>query len=300
MRYRTLGKTGLSLSVIGIGTWQYGGEWGKDFTVDEVRNILEVAADCGINLIDTAECYGEHLSESLIGQAIAGKRDQWIIATKFGHEFRGFLKRAERRRAADVSKQLDESLNALHTDYIDLYQYHSIRDREFDNQALHDLLLKAQQAGKIRHIGNSIGVAADGRYQVSRCEWAGVKALQVLYNRLERDAEQLWPLCQQLDLGVIARVPLASGLLSGQYSSIAQLDPHDLRVVQDPEKLAAQLPEVQRIRQNELPAGINMAQWALAWCLENPVVTCVIPGCRSAQHLRSNAAAVELLGSLVV
>ena len=100
MKYRVLGKTGLNVSVIGVGTWQYGGEWGKDFTMDEVRDILDVSAEFGINLIDTAECYGEHLSESLIGQALAGKRGQWIIATKFGHQFHGFLNRSDRRTAA--------------------------------------------------------------------------------------------------------------------------------------------------------------------------------------------------------
>jgi len=88
MKYRRLGKTGLKVSVVGVGTWQFGGEWGKAFTQEEVNRLLARAAELGINLIDTAECYGDHLSETLIGRAIRGKRGSWIIATKFGHRFR--------------------------------------------------------------------------------------------------------------------------------------------------------------------------------------------------------------------
>ena len=88
MKYRWLGKTDIRVSVIGIGTWQFGGEWGKIFEQAEVNAMLEKAAELGVNLIDTAECYGDHLSEKLIGQAVKGQREKWIIATKFGHRFK--------------------------------------------------------------------------------------------------------------------------------------------------------------------------------------------------------------------
>src|SRR6185437_16813549 len=87
MKYRTLGSTGLKTSVIGIGTWQFGGEWGKEFTANEASKILDKCREVGINLIDTAECYGDHTSERLIGQAIKHDREKWIVATKFGHHF---------------------------------------------------------------------------------------------------------------------------------------------------------------------------------------------------------------------
>src|SRR3954451_5960228 len=89
VKYRRLGKTGLRVSVIGVGTWQFGGEWGKDFTADEVDRMLRRARELGINLIDTAECYGDHLSESLIGQSLRADRGDWVIATKFGHKYHG-------------------------------------------------------------------------------------------------------------------------------------------------------------------------------------------------------------------
>src|SRR3954463_6199043 len=97
MKYRTLGRTKLRVSVIGIGTWQLGGEWGKDFSQPEVDAIFDRARDLGVNLIDTAECYGDHTSERLIGAAIARDRDKWIVATKFGHKFLGYMKRIDTR-----------------------------------------------------------------------------------------------------------------------------------------------------------------------------------------------------------
>ena len=116
MKYRTLGSTGLRVSVIGLGTWQFGGEWNKTFQQAEVDAILRRAKELGINLIDTAECYGDHLSESLIGNAIERDRASWVVATKFGHKYDGYMQRSEPRSPSDVQRQLDDSLRALRTD----------------------------------------------------------------------------------------------------------------------------------------------------------------------------------------
>jgi myo-inositol catabolism protein IolS len=156
MHYRTLGRTNLNISVVGVGTWQFGGEWGVDFTQPEVNAILAAAQDCGINFIDTAECYGDHLSERFIGHAIAGRRDQWIVATKFGHHFHKNFDRSRHFDATDVTAQLDASLAALQTDYIDLLQCHSATDEEFDTPGLWAALQREQAKGKIRHLGLSI------------------------------------------------------------------------------------------------------------------------------------------------
>src|SRR6476660_5982 len=139
MKYRKLGKTGLKVSVVGMGAWQCGGEWGKEFTQDEVTAILNRGKELGINLIDTAECYGDHVSERLIGGAIERERQDWIIATKFGHKYHGYLNRTEPRTPRDVLQQLDESLRSLRTDYIDIYQYHSWGDQQFDDSAVLDV-----------------------------------------------------------------------------------------------------------------------------------------------------------------
>jgi aryl-alcohol dehydrogenase-like predicted oxidoreductase len=293
MHYRRLGKTNLRVSVIGVGTWQFGGEWGKDFTQDEVSAMLARAAELGINFIDTAECYGDHLSESLIGAAIAGRRDQWIIATKFGHKFHGHLNRTEPRTAADVRVQLDESLRALRTDYIDLYQYHSVRNAEFDDVELRGMLQDAKRAGKIRHIGSSIS-PNDNTHQTDGASAADVATIQVIYNRLDRKPEErVLPSCQRQDLGVLARVPLASGLLSGKYKPGATFPPGDVRHDRSKEQINQQLLEVETIAREEVPPGVPMAQWALAWCLRHPAVTCVIPGCKDIRQVESNAAAAS-------
>ena len=298
MKYRTLGRTGLNVSVVGVGTWQFGGEWGKAFSQEEADRILGRAEELGINLIDTAECYGpDHLSESLVGHAlrVVGRRDRWVVATKFGHDFHGHLNRSDRRSAADVRKQLDDSLRALRTDYVDLYQYHSVRDAEFDDSEVRQVLADALAAGKVRHVGNSISSNASTTHQVDGSTDARVGAIQVVYNRLDRKAEQLsFPSATRQDLGVMARVPLASGYLSGKYKPGAAFAGGDVRAGHDPKKAAETLAEVQRIAREEVPPGVNMAQWALAWCLRHPAVTCVIPGCKSVAQVESNAAAAEL------
>src|SRR5215475_14265785 len=131
MKYRRLGKTNLTVSVIGIGTWQFGGEWAKEFQQAEVDAMFDAAREAGLNLIDTAECYGDHTSEAFVGKAIARDREKWIVATKFGHKFHKPFERTEPRKPADVREQLESSLKALRTDYIDLYQYHSWGDDQY-------------------------------------------------------------------------------------------------------------------------------------------------------------------------
>src|SRR5204862_6604520 len=129
MHYRSLGRTGLRVSVIGIGTWQFGGEWGRDFSQTEADAILDKAAELGINLLDTAECYGDHLSERLMGDYLGRHdRSKWIVATKFGHHFHGFLDRTDDFSVEDVRAQLEASLKALRVEAIDLYQFHSGTD----------------------------------------------------------------------------------------------------------------------------------------------------------------------------
>jgi aryl-alcohol dehydrogenase-like predicted oxidoreductase len=296
MKYRRLGKTGLDVSVIGIGTWQFGGEWGKTFTQDEVDRMFARAGDLGINLVDTAECYGDHLSESLVGGAIRGRRDRWVVATKFGHRFHGHMNRTDERSAADVRRQLDDSLRALQTDYVDLYQYHSVRDAEFDDPELRRFLEDAVKSGKVRHLGNSVSSNLDPAHQVDGSTAAHVEVIQIVYNRLDRRPEQTaFPSCRRQNLGVLARVPLASGLLSGKYKpGHATFAPGDYRAGQDPKSIDEKLKEVERIAREEVPPGVNMAEWALAWCLQHDAVSATIPGCKDVGQVESNARAADL------
>lgn len=295
MKYRRLGKTELEVSVIGIGTWQFGGEWGIQFDQKDVDSILDKGQELGINLIDTAECYGDHLSESLIGDYLSRrKREDWIVATKFGHHFHERFTRTDVFGAKEVLEQLDKSLKALRTDYIDVYQFHSGPDAVFDNDELWTVLDKQKQAGKIRHLGTSIG-NNDNLHQTDASTKVGSEVIQVVYNRLDRVPEQrVFPSCERQDLGVFARVPLASGYLSGKYKPGVVFDSTDVRHRHDPEETRRKLEEVERIAQTEVPEGVDMAQWALAWCLRHPAVTAVIPGCKNPAQVEANAAAVQL------
>ena len=280
--------------MVGVGTWQFGGEWGKAFTQAEVDAILGAARDGGINLIDTAECYGDHLSERLIGASIAGRREQWIIATKFGHHFHALFNRTDHFDPADVGRQLDASLQALHTDYVDLLQCHSAKDEQFRTEGLWEALLKERAMGKVRHLGISISPNTNV-YQTDRAAQVGAEAIQVVYNRLQREPEEkVLPSCQKQRLGVLARVPLASGFLSGKYKPGAQFPATDVREAWMKKDRDKKLAEVERIAASEVPAGVPMAQSALAWCLRHPAVTCVIPGCKSPEQVRDNAAAADL------
>ncbi len=295
MKYRILGATGLKVSVVGVGTWQFGGEWGQTFTQADADAIFDAARAEGLNLIDTAECYGDHLSESLVGGAIARDRAQWVVATKFGHHFHEPFKRDMQFTAAHVQRQLEGSLQALRTDYIDLYQFHSGNDQEFAAAGMWEMLAKQVKAGKIRHLGISIG-SNDNLHQTEQAPAVNAQAIQVVYNRLDRTPEQrVLPACQRLNLGVLARVPLASGYLSGKYAPDAKFPASDVRGAwHKEEERRRKLEEVARLAKTEVPAGVPMARWALAWCLQHPAVTCVIPGCRSAQQVRDNAASAAL------
>jgi aryl-alcohol dehydrogenase-like predicted oxidoreductase len=293
---RRLGTTNLHVSPIGIGTWQFGGEWGKEYTEKEVAAVLDAAREEGINLIDTAECYGDHLSESLIGPNIRKDRQNWIIATKFGHHYHGFQDRTRHFEAAEVEEQLDASLKALGTEYVDLYQFHSPKDEEFENSALWETLQRLREKGKIRNIGISISKNTN-LFQVESAPAAGAGAIQLVYNRLDMAPESaVLPACRRLDLGVLARVPLASGFLSGKYRDGASFSKDDWRSRKEKEEIEAKIADARRV-EVELPKGTPMAEWALAWVLKHPAVSCAIPGCKNPEQVRSNARSLHHLES---
>lgn len=295
MKYRTLGSTGLEVSVVGVGSWQFGGEWGRNYSDADAKAVIDTARDVGINLIDTAECYGDHLSEELVGKSIKGNRQSWIIATKFGHKFHDLFKRTIHYQPDEVQNQLEDSLKSLQTDYIDLYQFHSAGDEEFDTDGLWEMLQKQVDAGKIRHLGISIG-ANTNIYQTESAKKVNAETIQVVYNRLDRGPEEkVLPACIELNLGVLARVPLASGYLSGKYKPGANFTSTDVRSHHEQKSIDKTLKEVEEIQKNEVPEGTDMAAWALSWCLRNPAVTTVIPGCKSPEQVKSNASAADLL-----
>jgi aryl-alcohol dehydrogenase-like predicted oxidoreductase len=284
--------------VIGLGTWQFGGEWAMDFSQPAVDAILDAAAAGGINFIDTAECYGpDHISERLIGDYLARHdRSRWIVATKFGHHFNSFMDRTDDFAVEGVRAQLEASLRALRVDTIDLYQFHSGSDALFRNEQLWTMLAAQKRAGKIRHLGLSI-LQKGSEAQAREAAQFGVESLQVFYNRLDRRPEQIYfPHARRDNLGIIGRVPLASGLLTGKYKPGALFAANDVRSKFDAEKMKRSLAEVERLQVEEVPPGMAMGSWAMAWCLRDPLVTSVICGCKNPEQAKANASVGELIG----
>jgi myo-inositol catabolism protein IolS len=298
MRFRALGNTGLQVSVIGLGTHQFSGEWAKTFSEDEVRQILERAHESGVNFIDTAECYGDHMVESLLGTCTKDRRSEWIIATKFGHHYPAPMQKVEAWSPVQVLRQLDDSLNALQTDYIDLYQFHSGGNDAFDNDELWSMLDKQVQAGKVRYLGISLAGALSAKNDLKQIQSAAkfnASVIQVVYNRLHREVEKdILPLCESQGLGVLARIPLAKGFLAGTYKPGAVFPANDNRSSYSAQFNDEQLRRAEEIKRTEVPPGLNMAQWALAWCLKHPAVASVIVGCKNLAQLEMNANASEL------
>ena len=187
MKYRRLGRTGLSVSVVGVGTWQLSGEWGQTFTQQEVDQLFGRARELGVNLIDSAECYGDHLAEALIGAAIRHRRDDWVIATKFGHQFHPealgrdrwspVTVRSDHWTPQEVIGQLEASLRALGTDHVDLYQAHSAPAAVIDHDDLWEALHRQVARGTVRHLG--LSVSGGDLDQARRAGQLGAGVVQV-------------------------------------------------------------------------------------------------------------------------
>jgi len=235
MQYRELGNTGIKVSAIGFGAWAIGGPseasgaplgWGRT-TDEESLAAIRRARDLGVNFFDTADSYGFGRSESLLGIVLSRKRQDAVIATKVGvvRTSTGELKK-------DFSKQhifvaVDGSLKRLRSDYIDLYQVHNPTLDELRREDIQDAMARLQDAGKIRFWGVSVFNPEDG-LEVLRRGWGNT--LQVLYNILNQaPAQELFPAAKEKGYGIIARVPLASGLLTGKYRNDTTFPSDDIR-----------------------------------------------------------------------
>src|SRR6266487_971016 len=215
MHYGTLGRTGLRVSVIGLGTMVHAGHFGpmKD---SESLSAIDAALELGVNFIDTSDAYGAGYSESLLGKALRGRRDKVILATKGGNVMAG-PNRGKRNFAPDyIDGVLHESLQRLRTDYVDLYQLHNPTVDVIERGEVWQVLERAKQAGKIRHYGVSINTMEEG---IAAVRDGRAETIQVEYNLLTQEpAERIFPLALQANVGIIARIPLKRGILTGKLT----------------------------------------------------------------------------------
>jgi aryl-alcohol dehydrogenase-like predicted oxidoreductase len=294
MKYKILGKTGLRVSAVGLGTMVHAGHFGpmKD---SESLSAIETALELGVNFIDTSDAYGAGYSETLLGNALKGKRDKVIIATKGGNVMVG-PNRGKRIFEPDyISRVMEESLQRLQTDYIDLYQLHNPTVEVIEHGAVWEVLESAKKAGKIRHYGVSINTMEEG---ISAVKDGRAETIQVEYSLLAQEpAEKIFPQAQQANVGIIARIPLKRGILTGKLTQAdeARFQGEDVRARSfKGEQFAKELAKAAQL--GFLVHGpINtLTQAAIAFCIAHPAVNVVIPGARNAEQMRENAAGANV------
>ena len=294
MQYRTLGRTGLRVSAIGLGTMVHAGHFGPTSDSDSLASI-DAALDLGVNFIDTSDAYGAGYSETLLGKALKGRRDKVILATKGGNIMVGPNRGKRDFSSAYINRVMDESLKRLQTDSVDLYQLHNPTVDVIEQGEVWELLEKRKKEGKIRHLGVSINKTEEG---IAAVKGGRSDVVQVEYNIFAQEpAEEVFPLAQKANIGVIARVPLRRGLLSGKMTLADQkrFQGDDVRVRQFAgDVLAQELKKVELLQFLVRGPVKALAQAALGFCLANPAVSVVIPGARNDQQMRDNAAAADL------
>jgi len=298
MNQRTLGKTGLKVSEIGFGGWAVGGPmeaggvpigW-SNTSDDESLATIRSARDLGVTFFDTSDVYGFGRSESLLGIVLARRRDEFVISTKVG-----LVKNSDGDLVKDFSRKhilaaIIGSLRRLRTDYLDLYLGHNpdmdvLRHGEFQ-----ETMDRLQEEGKIRFWGLSVMTPRDG-IEVIENGWG--HAIQVLYNVLNQSpAETLFPLAIEKNVGVIARVPLASGLLSGKYRGDSTFPTNDVRQnFLTTRRLQEAVDRVDEVKSLVGDGHYTLAQASIRFVLEHDAVATTIPGARNVRQVESNVAA---------
>lgn len=293
MKYRQLGRTDLQVSVVGLGTMVHAGHFGPTDDADSFQAI-EKALELGVNFIDTSDAYGAGYSETLLGKALKGRRDKVMIATKGGNTMVGPQRGTRDFSSSYIGRVLDESLQRLQTDYIDLYQLHNPTSDVIENGEVWELLEQRKQEGKIRYYGVSINKMEEG---IAAIRGGRSDSIQIEYNLLaQQPRDEVLPAAIDANVGVIARVPLRRGLLSGKMTlaDVDRFQGEDVRVRQyTREILARELPKVERFQFLVREPFQTLAQVAIAFCIADPAVASVIPGARNAAQMEENAKAAD-------
>ncbi|CAN7166843.1 aldo/keto reductase [Ensifer sp. ENS07] len=301
MKTRVLGKTGATISEIGFGAWQIGGSWG-DVSEADGKRALNAALDAGVTFVDTADVYGDGRSEKIIAAVLKERGgDKPFVATKAGRRLSPHV--TEGYTGENIEAFIDRSLSNLGVETLDLVQLHCPPTEVYYRSELFGALDRLVAKGKIRHYGVSVEKVEEA---LKAIEYPGVATVQIIYNIFrQRPHELFFAEAQKKNVGVIVRVPLASGLLSGKISKDTAFAADDHRnfnrhgeAFDVGETFAgvpfeAALEAVEQLRPL-VPEGVPMAQFALRWILEQQAVSVVIPGARSEAQAQSNAAASAL------
>jgi len=300
MRYRKLGKTNLEVSEVSLGAWQIGEGWGSVSDEDAIQT-LHAALDHGVNFIDTADVYGDGRSERFIARVLADRKEEVHVATKAGRRLNPHVAAGFTRE--NLTAFIERSLKNLRRETLDLVQLHCPPTEVYYRPEVFQVLDGLKEAGKIRNYGVSVEKVEEA---LKASEYPGVATVQIIFNMFrQRPADLFFPLAQKRDVGILVRLPLSSGLLSGKITKDTKFAADDHRNYNRyGEKfdrgetfsgidLDVALMAVEEIRQ-VLPEGVSMANFALRWILDHPAVSCVIPGARNARQIGENVTAAEL------
>ena len=298
MEERTIERLGRAVSVVGLGTWQIGAEWGT-VTEDQARAVLRAAVDHGVTFFDTADVYGDGRSERFCGELHAAHTDV-MVATKMGRRVQQ-LPELYNRENFDAWN--DRSRANLGMEHLDLVQLHSPPDAVYDDDRVFEALDEMVTAGRMRAYGVSVETSSQALRAIARPHVATVQIVLNCFRR--KPLEEVLPAARDQGVGVIARVPLASGLLSGRYDEHTTFPADDHRNFNrhgeafDVGETFAGVPfEVGVAAANELKRlvdpGSTLAQFALRWVIDQPGVSTVIPGARNSEQVGGNVAAASL------
>jgi aryl-alcohol dehydrogenase-like predicted oxidoreductase len=301
LEYRNLGETGMRVSAVSLGTWAFGSEWGTVSDEDSYA-ALNRAVDLGVNFLDTADVYGDGRSERLIGRLLKERpEDEIFVATKAGRRLDPHT--AEGYSYDSLSRFVERSFENLRLEALDLLQLHCPPTEVYRQDETFEALDRLQEAGKIKNYGVSVEKVKEARMALG---YLGVKTVQIIFNIFrQKPAEEFFPLAEERNIGVIARVPLASGLLSGKMTADREFSVDDHRTFnregqafdrgetfsgvgfETGLRAAEELKEL-------VPEGYTLAQLALRWILMHPAVSCAIPGAKRPDQVEDNLAATEM------
>ncbi len=301
MKKRILGKTGFEISEISLGTWQVGGKWGEPFNHATADRILNTAVDHGVNFIDTADVYGNGESEKAVGRLIHSRSERLYVATKCGRKLSPHVDEAYQPEV--LRKFVEHSLKSMNLETLDLIQLHCPPGETFYRPEVFELFAKLKQEGKVLNLGVSVEKVEEA---LKAIEYDNVTTIQIIFNMFrQRPARDFFQEAAKKNVGVIVRVPLASGLLTGKFSPTTTFNQHDHRsfnrngeAFDKGETFAGidylkGLDAVEEIKKL-FPKDPTLAVYALKWILMFPEVSCIIPGASKPEQILSNLSASEL------
>ena len=304
MQFRRLGKTGFNVSEISLGTWQVGGRWGEPFDNASAERIIDTAIDNGVNFIDTADVYSDRLSEAAVGRVVRRRQalgQRIHVATKCGrfinpHVDAGYT-------VAALRSYVETSLKNSGLEALDLVQLHCPPQATYDRPEIFALFDELKVEGKVLNLGVSVETIDQA---LKAIQYSNVTTIQIIFNMFRmRPAEVFFGEARKKDVGIIVRVPLASGLLSGKYSRTTQFGADDHRNFNREGKAFDKgetfsgvdyetgLKAVEELKAL-FPANSDLAAWALRWVLMFPDVSTVIPGASRVDQVKPNLAAASL------